>query len=331
MMKGDAPLLSVSWNIPYLAIQNLTPPVFPLSAAYNRKIQSLIPDDLKGPLAGHFEAEAAILYAGELMMEENGPLGLGIVSLIMVGAVGGRACSRRMHTTSHDPPHHQRLLRLVFTGTLIALLPMLIKSGLTGSGRYLAPHYLLLVLPFFLISGMSGFYRQRVWRIAVTICFTALLLTMVISPARPLWPALTILKAANAGDSASPALRRVWEVYQTYRLRPEAFAPIRDHVPDGAHTIGLLSGNTPEASLWKPFGKRKVTHILTTDSLVSIRERKIEYVVAGIRTMKDGGFPDMEKWCDLYGAEIVAKADFAIFARYGAEPWYLLRIPAKQD
>ncbi len=331
MMKGDAPLLTVTWNIPYLILQNVIPPVFPFNAAYNRKMQDLIPDDFRVTLTKHFEAEAADLHASELMMEENGPLGLGIVSLMIAGAVGGFVCIRKNRREMACPAHHQRLPWFIFSGTLVALLPMLVTSGLTGSGRYLAPHYLLLVLPFFLAPGMSAFFRRKFWRIAVAFCFAALIVTMVLSPARPLWPAHTTLRALDSEMTSLPALRRVSDVYETYRLRPDVFAPIRDFLPAGADTVGFLSGNAPVASLWKPFGKRKVMHILPTDSLDSIRERKIEYVVAGIRTMKDGGFPEMEKWCHTYDAEVVASADFAIFARYGAERWYLLRIPPIQD
>jgi hypothetical protein len=47
--------------------------------------------------------------------------------------------------------------------------------------------------------------------------------------------------------------------------------------------------------------------------------------------MREGGFADLEKWRDAYGAEVVATAEFSIFARYGAEPWHVLRIPAIQD
>jgi hypothetical protein len=331
MMKGGAPLLSVSWNMTYLVLQNLTPPVFPINSAYNRKIQSLIPDDLKRTLADCFQPEAANLQAYELMMEEHGPLGLAIVALLAISVGGARVAYRGNHRTLPHDPDLQRLLRLIFAGALAALLPMLIKSGLTGSGRYLAPHYLLLILPFFPVRGLSDFYRQGVWNFAVVTCFAILFAVMVISPARPLWPALAILKAADAEDSNSPALRRTWEVYKTYRLRPDVFAPIRDLLPDDAENVGLLSGNTPEASLWKPFGKRKVVHILPTDSLDSIRARKIEYIVAGKRTMKEGAFPGIDEWCDLHGAEVVATADLSIFARYGAEPWYLLRIPMVRD
>ena len=149
---------------------------------------------------------------------------------------------------------------------------------------------------------------------------------MVISPARPLWPALTILKAMNAADSTNPALRRAWDVYATYRLRPDSFAPIRNLLPADAERIGFFSGNTPEASLWKPFGKRRVIHILPTDTLESIREQDIEYIVAGIRTMRESGFPGLKEWCDEYEAEVVASANFAVLVRYGIEPWYLVRI-----
>ena len=123
MMKGGDPLLSVSWNMTYLVTQNLTPPVFPLNAAYNKKIQSLIPDDLKANLAGCFQPEAAGLQATELMMEENGPLGLGMITLFAISVVGTCLVYRGSHRAPPLCTAERRLLWLdlfIFACRLIA-------------------------------------------------------------------------------------------------------------------------------------------------------------------------------------------------------------------
>lgn len=330
MMKAGAPWLCLSWNVPYLFLQNVTPPVFPFSEAYNRQVQSLIPDELKKKLSDHFQPEAARFHASEMMMEENGPLGLGVLALLVLGALGGCVIARNRNV---QPVHTRRhwLPWLVFMATIAALLPMLVRSGLTGSGRYLAPHYLLLIPPFIIAKNLPEFYRGGIWRFAVVICFIAAGSTMILSPARPLWPALTILKAAEAEGSSNPAIQRAWDVYTIYRKRPEAFAPMLDMIPEDAGLIGLLSDNTPEASLWKPFGKRRVLHILPTDSSDSIRERGIEYIVAGERRMEIGPFPTLEEFCREFGAEIIGSDDFAVMARIGIEPWHVLKISAAHD
>jgi hypothetical protein len=325
-MHGGDPLLYISWNVPYLIIQNLTPPVFPGNSVYNRTVERLIPADLKTRLDKNFEPAAARFYAGEMIMEEGGPLGLGISTLLVVGLA---MAWRRRHKHAVRPPAVAlpMLPWLVFTATLAALLPMLIKSGLSGSGRYFAPHYLTLILPFLTPASLPAAYRSRIWNIAVGCCFAILMLTLLVSGARPLWPALTVLRSLEADkESASPALQRVWSVYSFYRQRPDAFLPLVTQLPAGVERIGMLSGNTPEASLWKPFGSRRVIHILPTDSPASLRDRGIEYIAAGPRTMRENGFPKLTDWCVANRATIIAEAQVRLMVRYGVETWYLLKL-----
>ena len=40
-------------------------------------------------------------------------------------------------------------------------------------------------------------------------------------------------------------------------------------------------GDDMDISLWRPFGERRVEHVLVGDSAAEIRKRGIEYLVAG--------------------------------------------------
>jgi hypothetical protein len=327
LMRGGDPLLYVSWNIPYLVVQNLTPPVFPGSNIYNREVRKFIPENLKAKLRENFEPAACNLYASEIMMEENGPIGVGITLLLVLSLIGAWWLGRKT-TLPSTPSARSPLIWLLSLSTLAALLVMFVKSGLAGSGRYLAPHYLLLILPFISPRAMARFLRTQIWKIAITCSFAALMLTMVISPARPLWPAFTVLQAFKADDSSNPALKRVWDVYTFYRQRPDVFVPLVAQLPAGVDRIGLFSANTPESSLWKPFGSRRVVHILGTDSVDSIRQRGVEFIAAGPRSMSDDPlFPSLEEWCRLHHATIIAEAQAQILVRYGIETWYIIKLP----
>lgn len=331
LMRGGDPLLYVSWNVPYLIIQNLTPPIFPFNQAWNNAVAERIPPDLNIRLKRNFEEDASNWSMHETMMEENGPLGLGVVSLLVMGAIGGSVAHRRGNK-SLSSNKNTGLLWLVFLGAFVSILPFLVKSGLTGSGRYLAPHYLLLILPFLITPGIAVFMRSKLWKTGVLFCFLALFSTMMISAARPLWPALTVLKSINAEKSPNPLLKRAWDVYMVYRERPTAFEPICKLLPEDAINVGILSANTPEASLWKPFGSRQIHHILTTDTPQSIDDRDIGYIVAGERSMWESGFPNVEEWCSLNNATIVAKVQFTVMVRKGLDSWYLLKInPATKN
>lgn len=328
-LTGGDPLLFVSWNIPYLLIQNTVPPIFPFSQQWNHAVTSRIPPDLNRKLEANFQADAAKWITHEIMIEENAPLGLGIVSLLIVGSIG--AFQLRHRAPRSFFPREQKLLWLVFAGAIIAISPIILKSGLNGSGRYLAPHYLLLILPFLTFPGLKVFMRGKLWKTSVLICFLALFLTMILSPARPLWPALTVLKSLNAGNSSSSILNRAWSVYTVYRERPTAFEPIMRHVPEDAICVGLLSANTPETSFWKPFGKRRIVHITASDTPESIRNRGIEYIVAGQRSMEENNFPDIKVWCELNHADIIATEFFPVMVRKGSEPWFLLKLSELPD
>jgi len=331
LMRGGDPMLYLSWNASYLLAQNIVPPIFPVNEIYNRKVKEIIPSDLQRKLDANFEPGASSLEMRELQIEESGSLGLGVTGLLVLGLAGSWITRRRWPVAAASAPPPRRMLWWIFFASLAALLPMLVKSGLAGSGRYLAPHYLLLVLPFFTPKALPGFLRGRIWSLAVITCFGMLLATMVLSPARPMWPALTILKAANAGESDHRALRRAWDVYTFYRKRPDAFTPLVQKFPAEATTIGILSGNTPEASLWKPFGKRRVIHIRNDHSLESIRDQGIEYIVAGRRTMQETRFPPLEEWAERNNASVVGYADVHLMVRSGVETWYILRVAPEPE
>lgn len=325
LLRGGDPLLYVSWNIPYLLVQNLTPPLFPFNRAWNNAVIEMTPSDLRTRLESKFEPSAAGWMAHETMMEENGPLGLGIVGLLVIGAVLGPFAQHRAGIPSQVPTKNA-LLWLIFSGAVVSLLPILMKSGLAGSGRYLAPHYLLLILPFLITPGLAAFMRTKLWKAGVIVCFLGLFAAMTLSAARPLWPALTVLDSIGANQSDNRLLRRAWEVYSVYRQRPEAFAPIRDQLPPEAARVGFLSANTPEASLWKPYGNRQILHIKTTDTPQSIRDRGIRYVVAGDRTMREASFPELEEWCAQNDAAVIARADFHLMVSKGLERWHILKV-----
>ncbi len=326
LLRGGDPLLYLSWNIPYLLIQNLTPPVFPFNRAWNNAVMEMTPPDLRTRLESNFEPPAAGWVAPETMMEENGPLGLGIAGLLVMGAVLGPFARLRAGILPSQAKTKNALLWLVFAGAVVSLLPILLKSGLAGSGRYLAPHYLLLILPFLVAPGLAAFVRTRLWNAGVLLCFLGLFSAMVLSAARPLWPALTVLDSIGAEHSGNPLLRRAWEVYTVYRQRPDAFGPIRDQLPPEATRIGFLSANTPEASAWKPYGKRQILHIKTTDTPRSIRDRGIGYVLAGERTMREANFPELEEWCARNDATVAASADFYLMVSKGMERWHVLKV-----
>ena len=62
-----------------------------------------------------------------------------------------------------------------------------------------------------------------------------------------------------------------------------------------------------DISLWRPFGSRRVKHILLSDSLEQIRQRHIQYAVVGEVNLMENN-TTLAEWQKRTGAQLVATA-----------------------
>ena len=76
---------------------------------------------------------------------------------------------------------------------------------------------------------------------------------LIISPARPLFPAETLIGILVGHTAGSKSLARMEQVYSVYEHRNDAFAPVRAVLPSGLAVLGLVTYDDPETSLWRPF------------------------------------------------------------------------------
>ena len=102
---------------------------------------------------------------------------------------------------------------------------------------------------------------------------------LVLSPARPLWPAGWFIEHYGPRLRASHVASRALDALQAKSRRAEVFAPILAVLPPDTHVLGYAAGDFPETSLWKPFGSRRILHIKPTDSAEDMRQRGIQYVL----------------------------------------------------
>src|SRR4029078_10350488 len=93
-----------------------------------------------------------------------------------------------------------------FFGTLIFMT----KSGLSCPARYLGPFYTFLLAPVLAGFSLTPVLRNVFWKRFGNLVFGVSGLLLVISPARPLWPALTVLTPINAEQSSRPFWQRAW-------------------------------------------------------------------------------------------------------------------------
>jgi hypothetical protein len=285
---------------------------------------------------------------GELPIEDGAGIGFGIswlltISLVAGGAGGifgarggkdqgsrGRSPSPQIaagpspawSTSRHIPPW---LRRLVLLAPWISLLVYCSKAALMDFQRHISGYYALL-LPLLLIGARQAVVvRRRWWRVLAAGVLLLAVPVVVLTPGRPLWPAQTVLSKLAALKPDQPLLKRALTVYSVYDVRSDPLAEVRALLPPGLQVVGFMG--TPDdidISLWRPFGTRRVKHLLVDDSAEQIRQYQIEYAVVGEASLQEKN-TSLAEWQQRTGAELISKVVATTSVSQGPRQWYLVR------
>jgi hypothetical protein len=316
----NAVVLRSGANVVLATLQNFDPPVFPGASRWNQFAETHLPPRLAEPLAQLIEWPGCIFHLEEMQMEENAGLGFG-VSLLLLASVIAAFFVRGRKFSSGEPAWR----KCVRWAPVIALAAVITQSNLTAIGRVLAPYYLLL-LPFLLGAGHAEIVRQRWWRASAFAVFLMAAGLLVISPARPLFPAQTLL-AKTAGPAPDSKLAaRIKEVYLVYNERNEAFAPVLAILPPDLKILGLVTFDDPETSLWHPFGARRVKHVCPGDSAADLKSRGIEYILLREAAVNSYFHCSFTSWLLQMNAQVVQKIPLNLRASVGPLDWYLVKL-----
>jgi hypothetical protein len=110
-------------------------------------------------------------------------------------------------------------------------------------------------------------------------------------------------------------------------VRHDPLAHVRDLLPKDLGVIGFMGeGDDIDMSFWRPFGSRRVEHVVVADSADDIRARGIEYIVVGGSNFAREG-TTLEGWVSKTGAVIVAKTTATLRVSDGPQAWYVARLP----
>jgi hypothetical protein len=318
------PFLHLANNAVLLTIQNLVPPVFPFANAWNQNVQRWMPAAWRTELEKSFEPYAAHWGLSELEIEESAGLGFGVTSLMLLSLGAGITCSCRSVwkcPRSGGPNLHSKM---VMAGTGIALMVLMANFGLSAIARLLAAFYALCIPAFLLTKSQEVIVRTKWWRCAALLVFLVALVPMILSPARPLWPANTLLARSDTKDTR--LVRRAKVVYAVYCGRRDAFAPVRKLLPAGLKVLGVVISDDPETSLWRPFGHVRVEHVTATESLEDLHTRGIEYVVVNTAILERGFHQPIEQWLAKMQGKMEAKLSLELRASSGPSDWCLVRL-----
>ncbi len=312
------PLVGILGNTAVFLAGNFVPTLFPLAGWWNHSILTFLPDKINALLAANFEAYFYRL--GEIPTEEAAGLGFGLSVLLAVSVL-----TAWLRPSPGPSPRRAWPQRALLAAPYVALLFFFAKSGMMTLARLVSAYYPLLLPALLCGSAQSGLVRRRWWRRLALALMLLAFVAVILTPARPLWPVRTVFHfLGNAGANHAFA-RRIREVYLTYADRPDPLAKVRAALPDDGSVVGFVgAADDTEISLWRPFGQRRVEHVLFTDSLARIRARQIRYAVVG-ETVLGEHHLTIQAWLRQHRATLVASVSATMTVSLGPRRWYVVR------
>jgi hypothetical protein len=324
-MDMKSPIVGV-WGNGLLLLKNFVPPIFPAASWWNHSARSIVPHAITSRMDASFEE--GYLGLGELPIEDTTGIGFGISWLLLISVLAAwrvRSAPAKVWRGNQSLPRWLHWLVLVAPwGSLLAYG---MKSGIVDAGRLISAYYPLL-LPLLVIgAGQAVIVRCRWWQAVVFGVVLLAVPVLVLTPGRPLWPARTVLSRLLAWKPDHGLLKRALTVYSVYDVRSDPLASVRALLPKGISVVGFMG--TPDdidISLWRPFGQRRVEHILLSDSLEQIQKRHIQYAAIGEVNLLQS-HTTFAEWQAKTRAELVATATGTMTVTQGPHPWYIVRFP----
>jgi hypothetical protein len=321
-VQVKSPGAALLGNSLLLLQQSFMPPVLPAAQKVSQRLDQKLPASWRETLKEKFP-RYYLTHLNELPQEEAAALGLGITLLLLV-AIGAAACglgwagSNRGMTAVMSP---------VGLAAWVSALFFMLKMGSEADARLMLPYYPLIIIPVLLLPAQNHLLRFQVWKILIVLAALSVLPAVVLSPARPLWPAQRISERLARQHPNSPALQRLATVYSVYARRNDALAPLRDRLPDSARVIGFMADtDDSDYSLWRPFGWRKVEY-LRADNHPSVQiPDDVEWIVVKRRIWPEASSVSLEEWAAQHHAKIVLSVPIVTVVAWGEETWCLLQI-----
>ena len=268
--------------------------------------------------------EPGYLIIGEVPTEDTTGSGFGVGWLLVVSVVVSLWIKGRRQPATTPGPIPRGLCRCVMVAVWLALLAYCVKAGMNTGSRLISAFYLPLVPLLLIGAGQVEIVRRCWWRVLVSSTMALALVVLALSPDRPLWPAQTILSKLLAGHPERHSVARAFQVYTLYSHRNDALAGVRELLPPDVKVVGFVGdGDDCDISLWRPFGSRRVEHILLTDTPEFARSRA-QYVAVGGWELSSHSL-GIDDWLEKNGAELVASTNIMVKIGEGEQPWYVTR------
>ena len=316
----STPWIGLVGNFGQTLAQNFSPPVLPNARALDSALQSLLPYFIREPLRLDFEG-GFNFGLGELPTDASG-LGFGVSLCLLVASI---------ISLSQWPFYWRKCnlpIRIFLISAPLTLVWFFTKTALAGISRVVLPYFPIALAFIIAAPNWPRFHCSRLFRLTVLLNLFLAILTIVIDPSRPLWPAQTLLSHSTSSPLIEKLRTRALSVYTNYGSRSDVFSPLRQLLPPNVSKVGFFNGrDDPVSSLWKPYGSLIVREVTPNDNLTSLQARGLHYIFAGERGLRENLSQTIEQWTTDLRASIVATTILYPAVSRGPEVWVLILIP----
>jgi len=282
------PLAAVTGNLVMIAENNIAPPVLPFASGVEASLNNLAvfrSDSWLKRNYPHF-----VFSLNELPQEEAS--GLGLFSMILfIWALAQATWSRKYESKSNIEYLPRRQAIYFFGAACLAILAFMAKMGSESAARLFLPYYFLIIGFGLWLRDSSRLVRKMSWRVVSVTCAVMTILIVILSPSRPLFPFRLVLQTVS-GIAPKSMVERASTVYETYAHRTDIFSEVRLNLSSSDQVLGFVStGDDLETSLWRPFGYRRIFHVLPGMSINQLKNIGIEKVLASVSVLRQ--IPDV--------------------------------------
>ena len=317
-MQVKNPAAAFFGNSILLGQQSFMPPVLPAAHQLDDRFNKTMPAACRQILVEKFP-RYQLNRLNELPQEETAGLGLGVTLLLlatMVAGIGGVIWKK-------SSPK----ITLVGFAAWVSVLFYMTHMGSEATARLLLPYYPLAIIPILLLPLTARIFNSRTWKIFGLLAAWSVLPVVILSPSRPLWPALSLSEWLVRHHPNNLLAQRTTAVYSAYAHRNDPLAPLRDGLPKGFLKIGLLAGgNDTDYSLWRPFGFRKIEYLqIGPDQSIKL-PADLEWLVIKRVTWDKSTRVPLETWATEHHAQITRSVPIVTLVSWGEQTWCLLHI-----
>ncbi|HEU6447627.1 MAG TPA: hypothetical protein VFV23_04235 [Verrucomicrobiae bacterium] len=314
-----SPFWGIMGNAFALPAQNLLPPFFPWSNAWDDMMARFV----KTGFGLHFTGFEHFGYLNPGITEKNAGIGLGVFIFTIVSLFAGwrLPVSRPAGIVTVD-----KITRLLRWAPVLLLLLFMAMVGAFQNARLLSPYYVFLFPLLLSLPGQSGLTRKGWWRWTGLLTMVLTLFTLMLIRSRPLFPAVTIFESLYNAHPHSKVVAQGWKSYSN-RLSLESVRNcFKDSIPPEEKIIGYATfEGAAEPALWMPLGCREVKRVMPLDGPEQLSRSNIHYVVVEDLALEKAG-ETIGQWTAKYNGTVVDQFNFQYDPYRAPTGLYLVRL-----